>query len=120
MEPYQWTMVILTGLGFAVTVGVILVAVTRAVEAIKLDTSRKIADEVLARTTALAAETRARDEAIDIIRREFEQSQRSQDHSFGEVNAAMREKIAIVEKKVYEVELWGGTTSQARKMCVIS
>jgi len=107
MSSYQWAMIILTGLGFAVTIGVILVGVTRAVEAIKLDTSKKIADEVLARTTALANEARARDEAIDVIRREFEQSQRSHDHSFGEVNAAMREKIATVEKKVYEVELWG-------------
>lgn len=99
-------MVVLTALGFVVTCGAMLVAITRGVESIKTDTTKKIAGEVLARTKALSDEAAARTAMLETIRREFEASQSSQDHNFGEVNAAMREKIAQVEEKVFKFELW--------------
>lgn len=44
---------------------------------------------------------------IDAMETRFEADQRSQDHNFGEVGHAMREKIASVENKIREVEIYG-------------
>lgn len=44
---------------------------------------------------------------IDDLEKQFSDEQKSQDHNFGEVGAAMRQYIADVEKKVREVEIWG-------------
>jgi hypothetical protein len=44
---------------------------------------------------------------LEELEEKFEQDQRTQDHNFGEVGAAMRQYIADVEKKVREVEIWG-------------
>ncbi|MGF6426500.1 hypothetical protein [Bradyrhizobium elkanii] len=42
-----------------------------------------------------------------MLEAKFEGDQRTQDHNFGEVGAAMRQYIADVEKKVREVEIYG-------------
>lgn len=44
---------------------------------------------------------------IDALEKSFDADQKSQDHNFGEVGAAMRQYIADVEKKVREVEIYG-------------
>lgn len=44
---------------------------------------------------------------IKAIEKQFADEQRTQDHNFGEVGAAMRQYIADVEKKVREVEIYG-------------
>jgi hypothetical protein len=51
-----------------------------------------------------------RDKIIAVIEKledKFEESQRTQDHNYGEVGHAMREKISSVENKLREVEIWG-------------
>lgn len=47
---------------------------------------------------------------IDSIEDKFLNDQRTQDHNFGEVGAAMRQYTADVEKKVREVEIYGRDT----------
>lgn len=44
---------------------------------------------------------------IESFEEQFYQDQKTQDHNFGEVGAAMRQYIADVEKKVREVEIYG-------------
>lgn len=44
---------------------------------------------------------------VDTLEEKFISDQRTQDHNFGEVGAAMRQYIADVEKKVREVEIYG-------------
>lgn len=41
------------------------------------------------------------------LKAEFLKDQKSQDHNFGEVGAAMRQYIANVEKEMHEIEIWG-------------
>jgi hypothetical protein len=41
------------------------------------------------------------------LRAEFIREQKSQDHNFGEVGAAMRQYISNVEKEMHEIEIWG-------------
>ncbi|WP_155248308.1 hypothetical protein [Bradyrhizobium japonicum] len=51
-----------------------------------------------------------RDKILAEIKRleaKFADEQRNQDHNFGEVGHAMREKIASVENKIREVEIYG-------------
>lgn len=40
------------------------------------------------------------------LRAEFIREQKTQDHNFGEVGAAMRQYIANVEKEMHEIEIW--------------
>ena len=54
-----------------------------------------------------------RDKIIDLIREledRFVDEQKSQDLKFGEVGAAMRQYTADVEKKQFEIELYGRDT----------
>jgi molecular chaperone DnaK (HSP70) len=46
-------------------------------------------------------------EKIDGLEEKFISDQKTQDHNFGEVGAAVRQYIADVEKKVRENEIWG-------------
>jgi len=41
------------------------------------------------------------------LKAEFLREQKSQDHNFGEVGAAMRQYIANVEKEMHDIEIWG-------------
>ena len=106
MTDYQWVMPAIAVGGFLITGGSILVAITRAVTAIKHDTSEKIAAEVLARTEALAAATDKRNSEMELIRRDFQESQKSQDNNVGEMGAALRRFIENVEKEMHAIEIW--------------
>ena len=44
---------------------------------------------------------------IEELEAKFDEEQRSQDHRFGEVGAAMRQYMTDIEKKVREVEIYG-------------
>jgi hypothetical protein len=57
-------------------------------------------------TTQIAAEREETMGQFAILRAEFVREQRSQDHNFGEVGAAMRQYIANVEKEMHEIEIW--------------
>jgi len=89
MTTFQWATLILGALGFAVTWTVGVVGVTKAVESIKTYATEKLGTE------------------IEKLSNRFDEDQKTQDHNFGEVGAAMRQYIADVEKKVREVEIWG-------------
>jgi uncharacterized membrane protein len=96
VTEFQWTMVILGILGFLGTWTLNTVAITNAVKKIKEDATTKIieeTDKISLKLTAMA--------------NRFDDDQKTQDHNFGEVGAAMRQYIADVEKKIREVEIWG-------------
>lgn len=40
------------------------------------------------------------------MREQFLKEQKTQDHNFGEVGAAMRQYIANVEKEMHQIEIW--------------
>jgi hypothetical protein len=93
---FQWATLILGILGFLLTWTLVIVGATRAVENIKQDTTEKV-----------AVASKALNAKIDALRNEFSREQKSQDHNFGEVGAAMREYISKVEKEMHEIEIWG-------------
>lgn len=93
---YDWLVLGLGFLGFLVTWTGGIAGVIRAVGKIKDDTSAKVAAEskaILARITTL----------VD----QFNDEQKLQDQRYGEVAAAMRQKIADVEKEMHQIEIWG-------------
>lgn len=96
MTTYQW---VTLGLGAAGFVGTWILGafyLGRAVEQIQASIKKYIDDELEKIVGKIEAmETR------------FDADQRTQDHNFGEVGAAMRQFIADVEKKVREVEIYG-------------
>jgi hypothetical protein len=96
MTIFQWCTLILGTMGFIATWTGGVVAITKAVNNIKDYSAEKI-----------AAETEKISERLAEMADRFEQDQKAQDHNFGEVGIAMRQKIADVEKMVREVEIWG-------------
>ncbi len=95
-ELYPWISVCILILGF---VGQGLFGSFRlgqAVEQVKAALKKQIDDE----RDKVLAELKAME-----IR--FDADQKTQDHNFGEVGAAMRQYIADIEKKVREVEIYG-------------
>lgn len=96
MTFYQWVTVGAIVAGFLGTWLLGAFTLGRAVEQMKasfkesLDTER---DKIV--------------EKMEALEEKFLSDQRTQDHNFGEVGAAMRQYIADVEKKVREVEIWG-------------
>lgn len=96
MNVYQWLMLGLGTLGFAGTWLLGAFYLGRAVEQIQASIKKYI-DEELDKIIA----------KMDAMEDRFHADQRTQDHNFGEVGAAMRQFIADVEKKVREVEIYG-------------
>jgi hypothetical protein len=107
MTAYQWVTLALGAVGFVITWTGTVIGLTRFAENIKQDTSEKIAAEVLARTKALADAVEARNEEMEVLRKEVAESQRSQDHVVGEMGAALRRYIETVEKEMHKIELYG-------------
>jgi len=96
MTTYQWVTLGLGALGFLGTWILGAFRLGSAVEQMKAAVKKQIDDE--------------RDKIIDKIdamETRFESDQETQNHRFGEVGAAMREKIAAVENKLREVEIYG-------------
>lgn len=78
-----------------------------AVAKIRNDTSEKIQQErIWAQREFADLQNEFKEELANMLET-FRHEQRTQDHSFGEVGAAMRQYIASVEKKLNEVEIWG-------------
>lgn len=96
MTNYQWVTIALGALGFLITWTGMWFGAGRFVEQMRAEFKKHIGDE---REKILAEIRKLEDE--------FEESQRVQDHNFGEVGAAMRQYIADVEKRVREVEIYG-------------
>jgi predicted ribosome quality control (RQC) complex YloA/Tae2 family protein len=96
MTTYQWVTLGLGAVGFLITWTGMWFGAGRFIEQIRAEFKKHIGDE--------------RDKIIAELKKledEFEESQRAQDHNFGEVGHAMREHIAKVEKQIREVEIWG-------------
>jgi hypothetical protein len=93
---FQWAEVALGVLGFGITWTSGVIGLTRAVENIKSDTTKKIADNKDEHEEALAA---LRDEVLAL--------QKDRDRNFGDIGAALREKIASVEREMHQIEIWG-------------
>lgn len=96
MTIYQWTTLGLGAMGFLGTWILGAFYLGRAVEQMRAAVKEYIDSE---RDKVL--------EKIDELEHRFSDEQRSQDHNFGEVGAAMRQYTADVEKKLREVEMWG-------------
>lgn len=96
MTGYQWAMLGLGALGFIITWGLGLFKAGRMVEQMQASVKEKVDAEKLARM-----------QAIDDLREEFAESQKSQDHNVGEMGAALRRHIETVHEKLREVEIWG-------------
>lgn len=96
MTTYQWVTLGLGALGFLATWILGAFKLGRAVEQMRSGIQEEIEQE--------------RDgiiEKLEKLENKFEEDQRTQDHNFGEVNAAMRQYTADVEKKLREVEIYG-------------
>jgi len=93
---HQWISVGVAVVGFVGTWLFGAFRLGRAVEQIKAGFKKQIDDE---REKII--------DKIEALKSEFEESQKAQDHNYGEVGAAMRQFIADVEKKVRDVELYG-------------
>jgi len=96
MTLYQWVTLGLGAFGFLSTWILGAFKIGRAVEQMRAGVREEIKQE---RDSIV--------EKIDALERRFDADQKSQDHNFGEVGAAMRQYIADVEKKVREVEIYG-------------
>lgn len=96
MTTYQWVTLGLGAFGFIGTWILGAFKLGRAVEQMRAGVREEIEEE---REKIV--------EKIEAMEARFEADQKSQDHSFGEVGAAMRQYIADVEKKVREIEIWG-------------
>lgn len=96
MTTYQWVTLGLGAFGFIGTWILGAFKLGRAVEQMRAGVREEIEEE---REKIV--------EKIEAMETRFEADQKSQDHNFGEVGAAMRQYIADVEKKVREVEIWG-------------
>lgn len=96
MTLYQWVMLGLGAFGFLSTWVLGAFKIGRAVEQMRAGVREEIKQE---RDSII--------DKIDALERRFDSDQKTQDHNFGEVGHAMREKIASVENKLREVEIYG-------------
>jgi predicted transcriptional regulator len=96
LTGYQWLTLGMGAVGFLATWMLGAFKLGRVVEQMRAAIKQDIADE---RESILSK--------IENLEAKFIDEQKSQDHNFGEVGAAMRQYIADVEKKVREVEIWG-------------
>jgi hypothetical protein len=96
MTFYQWVTLGLGAFGFLSTWILGAFKIGRAVEQMRAGVREEIKQE---RNSIV--------EKIDALEKRFEADQKTQDHNFGEVGAAMRQYIADVEKKLREVEIYG-------------
>lgn len=96
MTEYQWVTIGLGAFGFLSTWILGAFKIGRAVEQMRAGVREETKQERDSIVTK-----------IDELERRFEADQKTQDHNFGEVGHAMREKIASVENKIREVEIYG-------------
>lgn len=96
MTEYQWITIGLGAFGFLSTWILGAFKIGRAVEQMRAGVREEIKQE---RDSIV--------DKIDELEKRFEADQKTQDHNFGEVGHAMREKIASVENKIRDIEIYG-------------
>ncbi len=99
MTFYQWLTLGLGALGFLGTWLFGAFTLGRAVGQIQASVKKYIDDELDQISIKLAA-----------LEDRFREDQRTQDHNFGEVGAALRQYMVDIEKKVREIEIYGRDT----------
>lgn len=118
MSFFQWMTLGLGAVGFLITWTGTVIGLTKSVNAIRSDTSEKIATETAAITEKVAkartdmmekivSEMAAIIDKITKLTEHFEADQRVQDNRFGEVALSIRQKVADVEKEMHQIEIWG-------------
>lgn len=96
MTTFEWAMVSISAGGFLLSAGGILAGCIWGVAKIKQHTVEQI-----------SAEREIRSEAIAKVAASFAADQKTQDHNFGEMGAALRRFIEEVEKEMHRIEIWG-------------
>lgn len=115
MSEWAWLVALAALL---VTIAINLIATGRWVGSVKGYVDQEVAAERLARTTsmvsskdehakALSAAVKDRDDEMERLRREWSDSQRTQDNSFGEVGLSLRRAIDDLKDDIHEREMWG-------------
>lgn len=118
MSFFQWMTLGLGAAGFLITWTGTVIGLTKSVNAIRTDTSEKIATETAAITDKMArnkadllekvgSETSAIVDKITKLTEHFEADQRVQDSRFAEVGMSIRQYVANVEKEMHQIEIWG-------------
>lgn len=94
------------GLGaFVLACGGAVVSITRWL--ILREVSETVGQEREARIRGLLEAVTSRNAEMDKMRKDWADSQVSQDRQFGEVGLSLRRFIETVEKDMHEAELWG-------------
>jgi hypothetical protein len=93
--------------GFLLSCVSTIVGVTWGIGKINKEVSEKVAEESAARSRAVLEAVEARNAELEKIRRDWTESQNTQDRNFGEVGLSLRRFIETVEKGMHEAELWG-------------
>lgn len=94
------------GLGaFVLTCGGTVVGLARWL--IMREVAETVAKEREARIKGLLDAVNARNIEMEKLRKDWTDSQSSQDRQFGEVGLSLRRFIETVEKDMHEAELWG-------------
>ncbi len=94
------------GLGaFVLTCGGTVVGITRWL--IMREVAETVAKEREARIKGILDAVNARNIEMEKLRKDWTDSQVSQDRQFGEVGLSLRRFIETVEKDMHEAELWG-------------
>lgn len=93
MTDYEWVMISLGGLGLLITVGTILVSVTRATTKVTSATDKKM--------------LRLEQQITRALQSEIQDSNISQDEVFREVASGLRKFIEKVESEMHQIEMWG-------------
>ena len=89
MNGYEWTMMAFGGFGLVITLGTIVVSVTRGVAKIGQQADQKYVE-------------------LEIkITQKIEQSRVVQDDIFREVATGLRKFIEKVEAEMHQIEMWG-------------
>ena len=91
--------------GFVLTSGGAAVGITRWL--ILREVTEKVAKEREARINDLLEAVKSRNAEMEKMRKDWAESQTSQDRQFGEVGLSLRRFIETVEKDMHEAELWG-------------
>lgn len=101
-----WVTIILAVVAYAVQGVGFLYRRALDLENIKQEISEKISAERLARTKALNSAVTDRDAQVEKIRHEWNENQRAQDNTVGEMGLALRRAIESVEKEMHSIEIW--------------
>lgn len=95
VTAFQWVTLGLGVAGFVLTWTGMLISIAKAVGQIKTSTDDKI-----------ASETKTITDRITKLSEQFEEDQRKQDNSFGEIALGIRQYVNSVEKQIHMVEIW--------------